>query len=283
MIKKKHCRIGQDTNAVVGVVVAILLVGLFLAIMLVVQTVYVPNLMEQREAEHMEEVAYQFSLLKYAIDIQSISGKNTPIATSVTLGSKELPFLTSDRSFGYLDVSSETCNITMANATYSDYILCGSIKYSSLNSYFLDQQYIYETGAVISNQTQGNAMAIRPPLSATLLANLNISWDLFNIIGVGGKTSVSGYGTYPVQTQFYRLNETTVNNIQTITITTKYRTAWDNFLRSTFTQAGLTINTDYTLSNAGGKITLTFLPVINADLHLKVIEIRSQIAPGWIE
>ena len=272
----------KENNAVVGVVVAILLVGLFLAVMLVVQTVYVPEIMEQREAEHMDNVAYQFSLLKYAIDIQSVAGKNTPISTSMILGSRELPFLSSDRSFGYLDVSSDTCNITISNGTAFDYS-CGRIKYSSLNSYFIDQSYIYETGAVISNQSQGNAMMIKPPFSATMVASLNISWDLINVVGVGGKTTVSGYGTYPVQTQFYRSNQTVITNVNTITIRTHYRNAWINFLNSTLSHAGLTAGADYTLAEAAGQVTLTFLPGVNADVYVNDVTIRSQIAPGWVE
>lgn len=272
----------KENNAVVGVVVAILLVGLFLAIMLVVQTVYVPEIMQQRESEHMEQVAYQFSMLKYAIDIQSVAGENTPISTSIILGSKELPFLASDRSFGYLDVSSDTTNITISNGTASTFS-CGRIKFSSLNSYYLDQSFIYETGAVISNQTQGNAMMIKPPFSAQLVANLNISWNLINVVGVGGKTTVSGYGTYPVQTQFYRSNQTTIPNVQTIVILTSYRTAWYNFLNSTLTQAGLTEGADFTLTEGAGQITVTFLPGINTELHVNEITIKAQIAPGWIE
>jgi hypothetical protein len=272
----------KENNAVVGVVVAILLVGLFLAVMLVVQTVYVPSIMEQREAEHMDNVAYQFSLLKYAIDIQSVAGKNTPISTSMVLGSRELPFLSSDRSFGYLDVSSDTCNITISNGTAFDYS-CGRIKYTSLNSYFIDQSYIYETGAIISNQSQGNAMMIKPPFSASMVANLNITWDLINVIGVGGKTTVSGFGTYPIQTQFYRSNQTLISNVNSIVIITHYRPAWINFLNSTLTQAGLTEGADYTLAEVGSQINLAFLPGINANVYVNDITIRSQIAPGWVE
>ena len=282
MKKKGIQEFKKENHAVVGVVVAILLVGLFLAILLVVQTVYIPNIMEQREAEHMDNVAYQFSLMKYAIDIQSVAGKNTPISTSMILGSRELPFLSSDRSFGYLDVSSDTCNITISNGTAFDFS-CGRIKYSSLNSYYINQEYVYETGAIISNQTQGNAMMIKPPFTATMVTNLNISWDLINIIGVGGKTTVSGYGTYPVQTQFYRSNQTIINNVNSIVIRTYYQTAWINFLNSTMSQANLIEGADFTLAQGAGQVTLTFLPGLNVDIYVNDVTIRSQIAPGWVE
>ena len=51
-----------------GIIVAILLIGLFFCVLAFVQSTYVPQWMEQKEAENMEEGANKFSQLKFAID-----------------------------------------------------------------------------------------------------------------------------------------------------------------------------------------------------------------------
>ncbi|PNX50760.1 MAG: hypothetical protein BV458_12670, partial [Thermoplasmata archaeon M9B2D] len=58
-------------SAVVGIVTAILLIGLVVLVLSIVQTVYVPQIMEQREAEHMDMVALQFAFLTSVIDNQA--------------------------------------------------------------------------------------------------------------------------------------------------------------------------------------------------------------------
>jgi len=95
-------------NAQVGVVVAILMVSLLVAVMVLIQVYYVPNWMKDKEANHMDTVADQFSNLKFSIDLQAMSHIDVPIASSVTLGSKELPYFVSSRSFGSLSILSPT-------------------------------------------------------------------------------------------------------------------------------------------------------------------------------
>ena len=59
--------------------------------------------MEQREAEHMDKVAEQFTYLTSVIDGQAADqSRNMPVATSITLGSKELPYMLSIKAFGSL-------------------------------------------------------------------------------------------------------------------------------------------------------------------------------------
>ena len=61
--------LNNSDDAVVGIIVAVLLIGLILVVISIFQTVFIPNWMEQIEAEHMDDVAQQFSQLKFAIDI----------------------------------------------------------------------------------------------------------------------------------------------------------------------------------------------------------------------
>ena len=280
--------INNKDDAVVGIVVAVLLVGLILAVVAVLQTVFVPSWMEQMEAEHMDKVADQFALLKFAVDTQTATEKNIPITTSITLGNKELPFLSSSRSFGFLRIASDECTINITNTTESFVISPGIIKYSSENAYFLDQSYTYEAGAIISSQSEGNVMFIRPSFFVDydkILDEVNISFTLSNIKGTEGKKSVSGYGTYPIQTNFSRSNITNIPDIQKITITTAYPNAWYIFINSTLIKKDVEYITDFLITSTNDSITVDFTLGTSpkVDIYLEVVDIFAQIAPGWIE
>ena len=120
-------KLKETDNALVGIVVTFLLIGLIVSVVSIVQTVYIPKWMQQTESEHMDEVADQFAQLKSAIDIQGTIGTmqpvHTPISTAITLGSRELPFLKSTRAFGSLGILSDTSYrvvITGKNGEISD-------------------------------------------------------------------------------------------------------------------------------------------------------------------
>jgi hypothetical protein len=164
----KSC-IKTNDSAVAGIVVAVMIIGLLLAVISIIQTVYIPKWMESREAEHMGLVTDQFSQLKYAIDAQSLISQPLSMSTSITLGSKELGFLSSSKAFGRLNIEEDAATLTIFNKTIQDTYdkKFGILKYSSENSYFLDQTYIYEMGAVILKQEQGMVLSIKPALKTT--------------------------------------------------------------------------------------------------------------------
>lgn len=285
--------------AVVGVVTAILLTGLVVAVISLVQTMFVPRIMEQREAEHMDKVAEQFAYLTSVIDGQAAERTNNiPIATSITLGSKELPYLLSVRAFGTLEILPNMWSIGIVNGSQSEnnmtsFFQIGSIKYSSANAYFLDQTFVYEAGAMIVGQNQGNLMMVRPAFYAVYDSEknkVNISFDVINISSIGGKTSAAGFGTYPIQTEFDRIStDILFSNVQNITFTSVYSNAWKVFINRTLIREGLNVGgygEHFSLNDAGLDIILNFSssntpPVVN--VHFRVIDIQAQIGPGWIE
>jgi len=219
----KRCRkkIKNTDDAIVGVVSTFLIVGLLVAVVSVIQTVYIPKWMEQQEAEHMEDVGNQFAQLKYSIGQHILTKqKGIPISTSITLGSKELPFLMSSRAFG------------------------------SVNE-------------------------------------VNISFTITNISTVGGKSSMAGYGTYPIQTEFSDYDDThVIQNVSTITIGTEYQNAWHRFINGTLRNQGLNYNgygTNYVMALNESGITVEFNESTTVNLNIKLIQIDAQVAPGWIE
>jgi len=287
---KKIRKFRDSDEGVVGIVVAVLIIGLFIIIITTIQTIYVPIWMEQKEAEHMEEIANQFSMLKYAIDTQIITEKAIPISTSIKLGSKEMQFFLSSRSFGSLDILSDQFILSVSTDTNTYTYSFGSIKYSSKNSYFLDQSYIYEGGAIIMDQYKGNVMAISPSFSVELdpyTYDINISLNIANISRVNDKISVSGFGTYPIRTEFSNSTlPVIIKGVNNININTKYPNAWEIFFNRTFTESeDLKYGTHFSMSKNSNGLKIDFLTGSYWDkpnLFIKIFNINAQVGPGWI-
>ena len=285
-------KIKNNNNAVAGIVVAIMIVGLVIAIISILQTVYVPKWMEERESEHMEKVAEQFSQLKFALDSISVTEQSIPITTPITLGSKELGFLMSTRAFGALSIQPEKLVILTEDGTGNEEeIWLDTIKYSSENAYYLDQTFVYEGGATILSQNQGNVMIAEPSFTVTGSTYLNISMHVVNIVTVGGKTSIGGYGTYSIKTEYLNTSASTINGsdnyLKNLTIETGYPLLWYKFINSTFSKLGLSFGSnpsinDYYMTSNDEKTTIYFY-LVNAYFNIKVTDINVQIGPGWVE
>jgi len=280
-------KLNKSNDGVVGIVVAILLVGLFISIIAFVQTVYVPQWMEKKEAEHMDQVANQFTQLKFAIDTLSVAAqKHSPISSSITLGSQEMPFLSSNRAYGSLDILPNNCKISIVDIngnSIPNLNLLGSIKYSSQNAYYLDRSYIYENGAVILSQSNQDLMCINPSFEVIDMEDL--SFNIVKISGIGEKTSASGYGTYPLQTKFLSSASDPVNHVKQINITTSYKNAWYNFFDDILSNSAINYKINDTVYDDG--IIITFFPDDDdqqlPELFLKIVDIEIQISPGWVE
>lgn len=292
MMKLKN--LYQSNNAVVGIVAAFLIVGLIVAVISVIQTQYVPKWMEEKEAEHMDDLADKFAQLKYAIDIHASSGEeNTPISTTITLGSKEMPYLMSVRAHGSMEILEKGCNITIQNETRFFTFEPGTIKYSSYNNYFINQDYIFECGSVILDQSLGNSVFINPSFSVEYrnLDNYTINFKIFNVSSIGNKVrSVHGSGPTPIQTEYEGISTSNapleyLKNVTSFIINTSYSNAWSNFINKTLAKSGLIYGdtNDYAINVTDGMVKVMFFDSITMYFSVKEIMIGAQIAPGWVE
>jgi hypothetical protein len=274
----------KSDNAVVGIVTAFLIVGLIVAVLSVVQLQYVPEWMGEREADHMSQVADQFAQLKYAIDTHTVNQrKNTPISTSITLGSKEMPYLMSVRAFGQLEIIDNAGGLNITNNTKSFKCSLGSIKYSSSNAYFINQNYVYEYGGVILSQSDGNTMKIRPSIFVNFEENVTITFDLINILTIGGKRAISGFDTYPIQTEYLGPGSSSaITNISKFCFITSYTDAWYSFLNNTLINAGLKYGGNYSMIKNDKNVTVIFTKSVTVNVEINIVNIGAQIAPGWI-
>jgi len=280
----------KSENAVVGIVASFLIVGLIVAVLAVVQTQYVPKWMREKEADHMSQVADQFSQLKYSIDLhRNNREKNTPISTTFKLGSREMPYLMSVRSFGSLKILPGSFNFTINNQTDKYSFLTGAIKYKSFNSYYIDQDFIFEAGSTIIDQINGNTIYIRPSNFVVKFEDkLRIYYNLTNIVTIGNKDeSVHGYGSVSIQTEYLStFKYQVIRTVSNITLDTNYTNAWVNLMNSTFLKSGLNYGgygTNYTIKIKDSLITVDFQDNVEVELYLNVINIGAQIGPGIIE
>ena len=175
-MKKKQNYIKTD-NAIVGIFTVVLIISLIIGVMAVINTVYVPQWMKQAEFRHMNQVSNQFAQLKYALDIQSITNGSSAIGSLVTMGTMEIPFLGVHQSFDELSIPSKSCTLSITNksGSHSSYST-DSIKFTSHNTNFVDQSYIYEAGILILDQAEQNVLLARPTVLVTKYGkNLTIS------------------------------------------------------------------------------------------------------------
>jgi hypothetical protein len=280
----------NSDDAVVGIIVAILLIGLMILVISILQTVFIPNWMKQIEAEHMDEVADQFSQLKFAIDIQSaLEKKELPVSVPIKIGNKQFPLLQSSQSFGRLDIFNNAGYIYFGNTSGgSKTINFGDIVYESYNSYFLDQLYIFECGSIIVSQDEGNIIINKPDFSFNL-DTFVFNFTIVNVTDVGNKNSVSGFGTYPIRVEYDdTIYENLPGNVSIISIFSEYPEAWQLYfktlLRDFIGISTQTINEAISRNGNLVEIDLTDIKKVysSIDVEAHTVSIYSQIAPGWV-
>ncbi len=279
-------------QAVAGVIEALLLVALVSIIISTIQLVYIPQMMEQKEAEHMDLVSNQFSYLKSMIDIQYMTDSTVPISSMITLGSRELPYFITARAFGELSLyRDEKCNITITenhpwfwDTTYP----LTSIKYEAYNSYFVDQTYAIEGGGIFVKQPNGKSVSrARASISLTNASgNPFISFDLPKFIGISDiKNSTYGHGKCMIRTNFSKkVPDNRIDNV-TINITTFFPNAWNESFQNledasyllnitTYESPGTTYPPYVVIKASDGK---------TLDARVTEIHLYAQIGPGWVE
>ena len=107
----------------------------------------------------------------------------------------------------------------------------GSFEYHSSNNFWIDQDFIFENGAVILQQSTSNKSLLRsrPFITAdneTKLLNIQV----FNVVGVADSMGGNGISTINIQVEDY--DEKTYPFVEetNLTICSEYPSAWYNYL-----------------------------------------------------
>ncbi len=272
LTKKRHTlEFYADTGGVAGIVATVMVIGLLITFVGILRTLYVPNWLNQKEAQHMNDVENQFTELKYMLDVASLYDRNLVISNYVTLGSEELPFFNTGRTFDNLGVSSGDFRMNISNATDSFSFSMNDIFFSSQNNYFVNQVLRLEAGALILSQAPDSILLGQPVMSITNFTNVSIT--LLNFSGLEGTEFVSGYGTYVISNELSERDAFRMCNLTSINITTSYPEAWrDFFNNSYFVYSGL----NYTIHTTDTSVQVSFHDPLG-NFEFEILTFRSQI------
>ena len=300
----KASKILQDKFALAGVLEAILLIALVAIIISMIQLYYVPEIMDQREADHMDQVSNQFAQLKSIIETQAMMGSMetgepityTPMSSPITLGSKELPYFISARSYGQIDLIDSSItgdniiNIQPAPGDFPSGIPLTSIKYEAENFYFVDQTYVLEGGGIILKQSEGEVMRVNPGIvveNNSDLVNMKIKYFIPLYNGVPGKKIWADYRECYVYTNFTK-HYTDTGSVNFIHISTDYPYAWYDCLMNE--SRGILreyVDNGYLIVDLNETVTphrVEIKPALGftLTLELTIAEIGVQVGQGYV-
>lgn len=255
----------------------------FLAFMSIFMLYWVPVMMEDNEENHMRAAIGQFSKLKETVDEQiSLDIRNETRDTTIELGADGVPMFERETASQLsLRLSSEFFNYTFEDSGRDIFEnSSGSIDMITFNRYYVRQTLIYENGAVLIYQKRGEIVKDEPEfnvekegdeliLSATLVSLYHVSDD-----------SITGTAPEHVSTQLWFTDRWTYNNITStnkrvsLTITTRYTTAWVTYYDTTLQNSGLINGADYNITTTPNTIQITFDRVSEFTLSHAFIEAR---------
>ena len=288
-------QIRRDEEGVASTVGTMMALLVFLTFLSLITNQYVPVWMNDSEASHMNGALGQFSTLKGAIDLQGLASQAagseyvpTTAASAVTLGLDGVPIFSSP-TVGQLSSNPDAGPFTV---TFDYSILApsgtafrtrvreqsnGSIVLDVLNRYAPPEKVVFENGAVIRSQSDGQVVRAQPAFLVTETNNtLAVRFDLVTLYGRG---FVTGTSTEVVNTRLFASDVQTYDRFPSdaviwINHTSAYGLAWYQFLNATLSNSlnlgGTYVSTplDQSFTARIGaavvyKITVSFLPARN--------------------
>jgi hypothetical protein len=140
----------------------------------------------------------------------------------------------------------------------------GSFKYSSSNNFWIDQDFVFENGAVILQQSTGNESLIRSKPFITLDEDGFLYIGIFHIVGTAD--SVSGNGVTTVNLHVEKHEEQVYPSVRetTIRISSDYPDAWQKYLVQFDSQARIDNNgiVVATFDDKSVKISITDVTIV---------------------
>jgi hypothetical protein len=247
----------DDDHAVAATVGTIMALLVFLAFMGIFTSQFVPAWMNDNESTHMSQAIGQFTTLKSQIDIGISNSQNsliapTPIFVPITLSAVGIPVFASATA-GIMSFVPESLTMRpMFNVTYTyesattgveltlsssnDGRAGGSLDLYCPNRYYVEEHLIYENGAVILNQSDGefiiagaqfavkNVGTQQSPSRVVMMTQVSMQGDNKTVGGTGSK-GVNADIAYASTNVYDNEDKSTL----TITMTTQHGVAWKNF------------------------------------------------------
>lgn len=285
----------KDSEAAISTVVsAVLLLGMIVALLTVIHVSYVPEWKTGAEQEHMANVYYDMSVLKSNMDILSVASASNPestmfFSTPVRAGGGSIPLISPGRSSGTLGFTPGvpsmriTANDTVVSYDSGDFLdELGTVYYTSGNSYFVEQTYAYESGTLILAQGDLSLMRQSPSIAIRRTDN-NTNITLYvNAMQIPGTArAISSNSIEEVRTRYNSsatlYAEEFLFTDLTLTVSTAYPAAWEEFFRREVAVAGLS-ESEYSISSNSTSVVLRLEGApsqsIKASVRKSVLEVN---------
>jgi hypothetical protein len=227
----------KGQSAAVGTILAIMVI---LTLLTVVTTRWIPVWVQGKEADHAAVIDAQFAELKKTLDQQALIGTpGAAVGNPITLGQPGVPVfapgsqgIINNGAYGggllsnrmVLQNESQTFNQTAY----------GAIKYSTINTRYIQQSHLYEFGAIIINQTDGSLLKAGPPFQWD--NSSNATQLRITMISISGdQSSYSSDDTVSLRTSLLFTPVVSVYNYTTpqvfwLNITSESASSWASYL-----------------------------------------------------
>ncbi len=277
-IKKSPRWDDEGVAATVGTIMALLV---FLSFFGIFTNQFVPVWMSDNESSHMSEAIQQFSSLKSQIDGLIATYASSVLApptvfVPITLSAPGIPVFAAPTA-GILTFSPDmlngrpSFNVTyhyVSNTTTPAYLVLdasndgrsgGNLDLYCPNRYYVEQHLVYENGAVIVNQTEGEFIVAGIQMSVTTYVSAGATSKVLKLTQVslvGLNKTVGGTGSKGVSAEMLYADTRAYQNSSgsdvTFTLVTKHSSAWITYFGKVLNSslAGLTYGTDFTISRS---------------------------------
>ena len=242
-----HTKMNNDSG-VSNIVTSIMMLGIFLSILAMIFTVYIPNWAKSEESGHMGKAMDSFLDLKSTVDNQigDDRGVGSSYKTQIKLGVEGGAVLGIGRTSGSLAYRTSGFEIQVYNTDDTQNIYgqgSGKITFEPRNVYFSNQYFTYENGALIIEQSNKGVMRAKPNLEISYVNNrTTLDLTIVHLSGTSDNVGGSGYHTIDTKliqsiAQSHELIWTAAMGFDygqniTINITTKYGDIWKDFIET---------------------------------------------------
>jgi hypothetical protein len=278
---------GSKTG-IAGAVTAVLFVIIITTILTTTALYFVPVWSKQAESEHMSRVNNEFMSLQDGVRDQITAGESasslyshivmTSGATNSFLGIKGEPsqgtliFDPNQSAFDLHDTDSPAEIFAMAK---------GRLTFQSHNNFYIQQEYVYENGAVIIGQGTCSTVrdAVAPEIHRNEYGCLTLLVNFFSLFG--DSSYITGSGSAGVETRVLHTEQAELplpggKNI-TYNGTTKYGAGWARYINSTLVSnmgAWNFTSSNYTVSWNSNGYKLNVKDVWAITIRFAVIEMK---------
>ncbi|HUV62102.1 MAG TPA: hypothetical protein VMW71_08075 [Thermoplasmata archaeon] len=257
----------EGDEAVASTVGTIMTILVFLTFLGVFTSQIVPAWMNDNESAHMSQCIEQMLSIKSNIDGLIVDYSNsliapTPIVIPVMLSATGIPVFAAPTSGILSFFPDEGSNRPTLNTSYTVDLTAddghsgGTLRLYCPNRYYVEQYVIYESGAVILNQTDGEFIIAGMPMAVKEYNGVK-TLQVTQVSLVGTNRTVGGTGAKVVNANLLYASTIPYDGSAltdvTLTILTKHGNAWANYFKKALNSsaADLTygLNEDFYVPN----------------------------------